>query len=262
MRKISLAVLVALVAGGCGVDAPSTSPSAPPTPGAPARIELSATSGTGATGGSATITARVQDAYSATVPGVMVTFSSIGGTLSATSVTDGRDRRGAVDVDSGSGHREGQGRGGLRDVARNLGDGATAHRAVRAAARLSAAAALRPDVAAAPAAVLQRLDRRVTDVCRDRHANDLDGDGDPAGRRAGCDIGDLGLRHEFTGDGFGDADERAVYLLDSRDLHREADGDRRHGDRLRDDDGDGHGYAAAELHGECLRVPRDHRCWR
>jgi len=86
MRKISLAVLVALVAGGCGFDAPSTSPSAPPTPGAPARIELSATSGTGATGGSATITARVQDAYSATVPGVMVTFSSIGGTLSATSV--------------------------------------------------------------------------------------------------------------------------------------------------------------------------------
>jgi hypothetical protein len=68
------------------------------------------------------------------------------------------------------------------------------------------------------------------------------------------------LRHEFTVDGSGDADERAVYLHDSGDLHREGDGDWRHGDGFRDDDGDGHGYAAAELHGDRLRVPRDHRC--
>jgi hypothetical protein len=47
-----------------------------PAHGTPAKIELSATSGVGEHGGTATVTARVLDAYSLLLPDVSVTFSA------------------------------------------------------------------------------------------------------------------------------------------------------------------------------------------
>jgi hypothetical protein len=87
MPKVSLlAVVAALVAVGCGVDPPATSPTPLPAHGTPAKIELSATSGVGEHGGTATVTARVLDAYSLLLPDVSVAFSANTGTFSAATV--------------------------------------------------------------------------------------------------------------------------------------------------------------------------------
>jgi hypothetical protein len=91
MTKVSLlAVVAALVAVGCGVDPPTAAPTNLPAHGAPSTLELSASSGTGANGGHATVTARVLDAYALVLPDVSVTFGATAGTLSeATVATNG-----------------------------------------------------------------------------------------------------------------------------------------------------------------------------
>lgn len=87
MLRLSYACVLigALASANCGVDPVPSAPSVTPAHNQPARIELSATPGTGANGGTATITARVQDAYAATLPGVDVAFTVDTGTLSASS---------------------------------------------------------------------------------------------------------------------------------------------------------------------------------
>jgi PKD repeat protein len=92
MRKVSQAwslvvFVIALLAAGCASDAPTTSPTALPAHGTPSKIELSAMPGTGEHGGTATVTARVLDAYALLLPDVDVTFSADAGTLEAASVT-------------------------------------------------------------------------------------------------------------------------------------------------------------------------------
>jgi PKD repeat protein len=73
--------LFTILTVACAGNAPTT-PSIPtPARGTPAKIEISATPGLGANGGSATITARVLDAYAATLPDVDVTFAADAGTF-------------------------------------------------------------------------------------------------------------------------------------------------------------------------------------
>jgi PKD repeat protein len=85
MRYALLAV--ALVAAGCAADIPTSPATAAPAHGTPSHLEVSAVPGVGQNGGQALITARVQDAYAATLDGITVTFSSDSGTLSAGTVT-------------------------------------------------------------------------------------------------------------------------------------------------------------------------------
>jgi PKD repeat protein len=75
-------IALSILASACAGDAPPTAPTALATHGQPATITLSATPGVGANGGRATIVARVQDAYAATLPDVLVTFATDAGTLS------------------------------------------------------------------------------------------------------------------------------------------------------------------------------------
>jgi PKD repeat protein len=84
--RLLTAVSLACLTAACGVDAPSTTPTALPAHGAPSKIELSATPGTGEHGGSATVTARVMDAYASVLPEVAVTFGATAGTLSEATV--------------------------------------------------------------------------------------------------------------------------------------------------------------------------------
>src|SRR5438477_12690263 len=77
-------VAIALVCVGCAAETP-TKPSTPlPEKGAPARLELNAAVATGANGGTATVTARVIDAFANVVVGMPVNFSASSGTLSET----------------------------------------------------------------------------------------------------------------------------------------------------------------------------------
>ena len=84
MPKVpAVVVFVALAAAGCGVDPPSTTPTALPEHGTPSKVELSATPGIGEHGGTATVTARVLDSYALALPDVDVTFSATAGTFDA-----------------------------------------------------------------------------------------------------------------------------------------------------------------------------------
>jgi PKD repeat protein len=94
MRKVPqvwplVVFVIALLTAGCGVDAPATSPTSLPAHGTPARLDLSASPGTGANGGTARLQARVQDAYFTVLPDVPVTFAADAGSLdTATATTD------------------------------------------------------------------------------------------------------------------------------------------------------------------------------
>jgi len=87
-----LAAAVVVLMIGCAEKLP-TSPSTlvgQPQAGVPARLELNASPGIGAQGGTGTITARVVDGLAGNVPGVTVTFTVSDGTLDASSaVSDG-----------------------------------------------------------------------------------------------------------------------------------------------------------------------------
>jgi len=77
-------VAIALVCVGCAAETP-TKPSTPlPEKGAPARLELNAVVATGANGGTATVTARVIDAFANVIVGMPVNFSASSGTFSET----------------------------------------------------------------------------------------------------------------------------------------------------------------------------------
>jgi hypothetical protein len=84
-------VVVALLAAACSPDIPPAIPTPQPPRGVPSRLELTGVPGIGQTGGTAAISARVQDAYGATLPGVAVAFSSTAGTFTATPVQTGSD---------------------------------------------------------------------------------------------------------------------------------------------------------------------------
>jgi PKD repeat protein len=86
MLKVSLLAL-AVVTSACAGDPPPTGPTGLPAHNEPARIELSATPGTGAHGGQATVTARVLDGYAVLVPDVAVTFGADAGTFDAATAT-------------------------------------------------------------------------------------------------------------------------------------------------------------------------------
>src|SRR5262249_61919051 len=85
--------IVALMTVAC-----SDSPTTPtrnvdpgPAPGVPARIELSATPGIGAAGGTAVVVARVQDGRSEAVANASVVFSTDAGSLTAAATTTNGD---------------------------------------------------------------------------------------------------------------------------------------------------------------------------
>jgi PKD repeat protein len=80
-------LVAALLAVGCGSNSPTAPSTATPNHGTPARVEVAAQPGMGTHGGTATITARVQDAYAATLPDITVTFEAESGTLSAATAT-------------------------------------------------------------------------------------------------------------------------------------------------------------------------------
>src|SRR3954470_21762395 len=80
------AVSLALLAVGCGVDAPTAPVTVLPKAGEPATIELSANPGVGPNGGTASITARVLDGLFATLPNQTVTFTATAGTLASQAV--------------------------------------------------------------------------------------------------------------------------------------------------------------------------------
>jgi len=87
-----LAAAFMLLTVGCAETLPTAPESTiiPPRAGVPARLDLSASPGVGAQGGTGSITARVLDGLAAAVPGVTVTFSASSGTLdAAAAVTDG-----------------------------------------------------------------------------------------------------------------------------------------------------------------------------
>lgn len=82
-----LAAVLILFIVGCGYESPTApTPPAGPTAGVPSRIELSATPGMGVDGGTGTITARVLDAFSTTLPDQPVTFTVSEGALAASQV--------------------------------------------------------------------------------------------------------------------------------------------------------------------------------
>jgi hypothetical protein len=80
-----LAIPLSLTA--CSPTVSPVTPSALPAHGTPARVELAATPGIGTTGGTATITARVLDAYAALLADQAVTFATSVGTFSEASVS-------------------------------------------------------------------------------------------------------------------------------------------------------------------------------
>lgn len=86
-----LPAAIGLLACGCSPRFSPTAPTAPLTHGLPAHIELAATPGVGPSGGTATLTARVQDAYAALLPDQPVTFATSVGTLSRTTVATNED---------------------------------------------------------------------------------------------------------------------------------------------------------------------------
>jgi PKD repeat protein len=73
--------LVAVLTAACAGNAPTAASTPVPARGTPAKIEISATPGIGANGGTAAVTARVLDAYFATVPDVDVAFAADAGTF-------------------------------------------------------------------------------------------------------------------------------------------------------------------------------------
>ena len=77
---------VALLAFGCAPSVQPVTPTSQAAHGAPARVELSSSPGTGIAGGTATISARVLDAYATVLAGQAVTFTTSVGTLAQTSV--------------------------------------------------------------------------------------------------------------------------------------------------------------------------------
>ncbi|HEX4346845.1 MAG TPA: Ig-like domain-containing protein, partial [Vicinamibacterales bacterium] len=84
MRRLLL--LAALLSSACAYNAPAAPTSTTPAPDltAPASLSLGTVSGSGANGGRATITAKVQDGHGNPVQNVTVTFSTDVGTLSPT----------------------------------------------------------------------------------------------------------------------------------------------------------------------------------
>jgi PKD repeat protein len=90
MPKVSMirslfVCVIAILTAACA-DAPTTASTPMPARGTPAKIEISATPGTGANGGTATVTARVLDAYAAVVADVDVAFAADAGTFAAATV--------------------------------------------------------------------------------------------------------------------------------------------------------------------------------
>lgn len=80
--KILLVALALLAVTACGYHSPTApTPPALPQPGVPARLELGFTAGVGIDGGTATITAKVIDAFAAVLPHQTVTFVTSAGTL-------------------------------------------------------------------------------------------------------------------------------------------------------------------------------------
>jgi hypothetical protein len=80
-------LIVALLSVSCARDVTPSAPAALPAHGEPFRIDVSTVPGITNTGGSASITAHVMDAYAADLAGVVVTFSADAGTFSAASAT-------------------------------------------------------------------------------------------------------------------------------------------------------------------------------
>jgi PKD repeat protein len=88
LRTVALIVVALAMCSNCGdVTVPSlTTPTPTPTRGAPAHLELSAVPGSGAAGGTVSVSARVQDVTGATLPQIAVDFTTDVGTFSATPV--------------------------------------------------------------------------------------------------------------------------------------------------------------------------------
>jgi hypothetical protein len=81
---VALAVL-ALVAGACGYQNPTQPAGVPFSETTPATLSINATSGTGTNGGTAILTARVQNGHGTNLPAIRVRFTTDVGTLSAAS---------------------------------------------------------------------------------------------------------------------------------------------------------------------------------
>lgn len=87
--KLGCLVIAALLLSGCGSKLPTAPTVDLPKAGQPARLELAVVPGTGDHGGTAAVTVRVLDPFSAALPDRTVTFIATAGTLTPTeAVTD------------------------------------------------------------------------------------------------------------------------------------------------------------------------------
>ena len=87
MKWLRLAGLIALLGSvGCAYDNPTEPSVRPADPSVPSQVTLGASPGSGTSGGTAIVTARVQNANGAALPNVMVTFTTTRGTVSPAQV--------------------------------------------------------------------------------------------------------------------------------------------------------------------------------
>jgi PKD repeat protein len=87
MKWLRLAGLIALLGSvGCAYDNPTQPGVRPADPSVPSQVTLGASPGTGTSGGTAIVTARVQNANGAALANVMVTFTTTRGSVSPVQV--------------------------------------------------------------------------------------------------------------------------------------------------------------------------------
>lgn len=87
MKWLRLAGVLALLGSvGCAYDNPTQPGVLPADPSVPSQVTLGASPGNGTTGGTAIVTARVQNVNGAALPNVIVTFSTTRGTVSPAQV--------------------------------------------------------------------------------------------------------------------------------------------------------------------------------
>jgi len=87
MKWLRLAGLLALLGSvGCAYDNPTQPGVLPADPTVPSQVTLGASPGSGTSGGTAIVTARVQNANGVALPNVMVTFTTTRGTVSPAQV--------------------------------------------------------------------------------------------------------------------------------------------------------------------------------
>jgi hypothetical protein len=90
MKLSGLVVVLALVgSAGCAYHNPAQPTETITDPSVPVQVTLGASPGSGAQAGTATVTARVQNANGAALPNVIVTFATTRGSISPTQVATG-----------------------------------------------------------------------------------------------------------------------------------------------------------------------------